>query len=194
MGPSLLAARYPSPLVTGGYGARSQGLSTWHSSHFTHPVPGRARNYTFLVSAMRADKLNALLSKGNTLKHEDIVFASLITAERSTTFGTIGLILHATPDNIAGTSPQDTRFPGIPPCLSPAQRKAFLATKYQLDTPADLLAKTLAGWNEVVLVGTAPGGSEVSASGIFVTSFASKPDIAAFEETAREWSLPVVQI
>ncbi len=159
----------------------------------TQPSPVLPRDFTLLVTAMRVDKLEMLLGKGNTLNHQRAIYASLINHEKRATFGGAGLILKFSADNVAGTSPTDTIGSPPPPWLNPSQTKARFADKYPMLTPAGLLEKTEMGNNEVVLVGTAPNGSEVSASGVFTTNFASSRDVEAFAAAARAWQLPLVQ-
>ena len=103
----------------------------------------------------------------------NIISSSLISETKHATYYPIGYIMEVPPECIYITSPSDVGVNNRTTDVMAALMTAGGRTQHSILTPQEVLTKTNGvggdlGYNEIVVVGTAPEGKQVKVTGIFV--------------------------
>jgi hypothetical protein len=165
------------------------------------------------------DFLAQYLADPNIIR-QNIISSSVISAAKHATYYPVGFIMRVPPECIYITSPTDVGVANrTKDILGELQRK-HAGTKLTIQTPDQVLAATSqaggsTGYNEVVVVGTAPEGKQVDVIGIFVktdpngnlyvsrnlttqvadnAAWLTPRSVELISECARRFLLPIVPI
>lgn len=151
---------------------------------------------------------------------QNIISSSVISDAKHATYYPMGFIMRVPPECIYITSPSDVSVRNRTDDIVGELQKKHAGTAMTIQTPDQVLAATTGlggstGYNEVVVVGTAPEGKQVDVIGIFVKTdpngnlyvshdlMSKTPDTAAWltpksvdliSECARKFNLPIVPI
>lgn len=165
----------------------------WDPVHFTQVPPNPQMQFApdpfrYLVFGMMNTYTNRGVSYESILAHPQMVktfmlSTSIIDEEHCPTYYPYGLILRVPKENIASTSRKDQAFknyksedPSNP--MTPIVKNDLVdevrrvAGLHQLRRPAEILQETKtngnSGYNEIVVLGTGPTGTEVRAQAFFM--------------------------
>ncbi len=151
---------------------------------------------------------------------QNIISSSVISNLKHATYYPVGFIMRVPPECIYITSPTDVGVANRTNDILGELQSRHAGTAMTIQTPDQVLAATSGvggstGYNEVVVVGTAPEGKQVDVIGIFVKTdlngnlYVSRnlttqvPDTAAWltprsveliSECARKFNLPIVPL
>lgn len=168
---------------------------------------------------LMVDFMAQYLADPNIIR-QNIISSSVISHTRHSTYYPIGFIMRVPPECIYITSPVDVSVKNRTPDILFELQDKGQRTALTIQTPDEVLAATSGvqgstGYNEIVVVGTAPEGKQVEVTGIFVKTdpngnlFVSRnlstqvADTAAWltpksveliSRCARNFNLPIVPI
>jgi hypothetical protein len=151
---------------------------------------------------------------------QNIISSSVISDAKHATYYPVGFIMRVPPECIYITSPTDVGVANRTNDILGELQRRHTGTAMTIQTPDQVLGATTGaggstGYNEIVVVGTAPEGKQVDVIGIFVKTDANGnlyvsrnlttqvPDTAAWltpksveliSECARKFNLPIVPI
>jgi len=166
----------------------------WNPMNFTQakdPLPAQFRYFVFGMMnefTGRGVSYDSLISNPDQLK-SFMLSTSLIDEDHRATYYPYGFILTVPEHNVVSTRSEDQAFKNRKAddgtmaqavLMDSKAEVRRVAAEYPLAPPDQILAKVVraggrirgqdgdSGYNEIVVLGTAPGGSEVRVSGIFM--------------------------
>lgn len=151
---------------------------------------------------------------------QNIISSSLISNAKHATYYPLGFILRAPPECIYVTSPTDVGVANRTGDILAELQRVHGPTAMTIQTPDQVLAATngaggSTGYNEIVVVGTAPEGKQVDVAGIFVktdpngnlyvsrnlttnvadtAAWLTPASVKLISDCARKFNLPIVAI
>jgi hypothetical protein len=155
---------------------------------------------------VKPSKAIDLLETPERIADKPVISASLIDQDHVETWGYSGFILAASDGNVIAASTSDLGLDGamIPGTPAAKIRRVLREVRktFSKPSPAELLRRTHPKrYNEVGLVGRAPGGAEVEVVGVFIkTDPVSGEDLCSpvrteqMEQIASEHGWPLVRI
>ena len=164
-------------------------------------------NFRFLVhAAQNVEKIEIMMGNEKYFQQSIHFSASLVDQNHRGTYGHIGVIISAHPENIIATRASDMGAqPGriIPESdMQKAEKSepyySFYKSKYPVQPPEALLKET-SWYSEIVVAGTTLTQGPVNVVGVFLktkdgTPVASTQEIAIMVEYAKRNNLPVLHI